>query len=216
MRHRRATTLALCILPLPCVSGVSWRNDKTSSSGRSHLVDAASQSLTLDCAVGPLPSWGANTRPSHLLASGPRLPRIYEVALNELQELEAEPLCHRVAARQLVSNCQLLDGKDEASVLTHIGRQTRDFVDSYAASLAICDLERGSFVIPAECSQFREPVLSGLPMLNEPRLHVTSKQIERCLTGLAASDSAWNTWISYRHKAVRFCEAARADNEKGM
>ena len=154
-------------------------------------------------------------RPSEILQSSSRLPNVYAVALSELQELESEPLCHRVAARLLVSNCQLLDGKDEATVLTDSGRQLRDFIDSYAASLAICDLERGRFTIPSECNKFRESALSQLSPGEEPTLHVSSKEIDICLSALATSDSAWNTWISYRHKALRFCEAARVDNEKG-
>ncbi|KAK4248549.1 hypothetical protein C7999DRAFT_13509, partial [Corynascus novoguineensis] len=145
-----------------------------------------------------------------------RLPNIYAVALSELQELESEPLCHRVAARLLVNNCQLVDGKDEATILTDTGRKVRDFVDSYAASLAICDLERGSFTIPKECAKFREPSLSQIAMRDEPQLHVSSSEIGLCLSGLAASDAAWSTWVSYRHKALRFCEAARADNEKAQ
>lgn len=144
-----------------------------------------------------------------------RLPKIYDVAMQELEQLQAEPLCHRIAARLLVNNCQLLDGKDDATVLTDSGRQVRDFVDSYAASLAICDLERGSFDIPSGCSPFRETSLAVLPNSNIPRLHVSPQQIDSCLSGLARSDPAWNTWVSYRHKALRFCEAARADNEKG-
>ncbi|PFH62402.1 hypothetical protein XA68_13841 [Ophiocordyceps unilateralis] len=139
---------------------------------------------------------------------------IYAVTLRELQELESEPLCHRIAARLLVNNCQLLDGQDEASVLTDSGRATRDFVDFFAASLAICDLERGSFLIPQSCSQFREPILAELPVPPKPQLHVSPSDIDNCLRGLARSDSAWNTWVSYRHKALRFCDAARADNEK--
>ncbi|KAI1769397.1 hypothetical protein GGR53DRAFT_461557 [Hypoxylon sp. FL1150] len=118
----------------------------------------------------------------------------YEVALNELRELESEPLCHRTAARLLVNNCELLEGKNDATAMTDSGRKIRDFVDSYAASLAICDLERGSFQIPRECDNFRESVLSQLSLENWGHLH--------------------NTWVSYRHKALRFCEAARADNEK--
>lgn len=143
------------------------------------------------------------------------LPQVYALALNELQELESEPLCHRNAARLLVNNCQLLDGKDEATVLTDSGRAARDFVDSYAASLAICDLERGSFRIPSSCAQFQEETLMRLPTPTKPELHVSTKEIDMCLEGLAQSDSAWNTWVSYRHKALRFCDAARADNEKG-
>ncbi|GJC81328.1 hypothetical protein ColLi_04166 [Colletotrichum liriopes] len=136
--------------------------------------------------------------------------------MQELQELESEPLCHRIAARLLVNNCQLLDGKDDATVLTDSGRQVRDFVDSYAASLAICDLERGSFVIPSSCAPFRERSLVNIPDSSIPRLHASPQQIDSCLSGLAKSDSAWNTWVSYRHKALRFCEAARADNEKAQ
>ena len=113
-----------------------------------------------------------------------------------------------------MNDCQVLDGKDEATVLTDSGRQVRDFVDFYAASLAICDLERGSFDIPAECAGFKEGSLVHLPASQKHRLHVSSKEIDSCLAGLAKSDSAWSTWVSYRHKALRFCEAARADNEK--
>ncbi|KAI8267662.1 hypothetical protein K4K56_004464 [Colletotrichum sp. SAR 10_98] len=145
-----------------------------------------------------------------------RLPNIYAVAMQELQELESEPLCHRIAARLLVNNCQLLDGKDDATVLIDSGRQIRDFVDSYAASLAICDLERGSFDIPSGCAPFRENSLAQIPDSKFPRLHVSPQQIDSCLSGLARSDSAWNTWVSYRHKALRFCEAARADNDKAQ
>ncbi|OIW24396.1 hypothetical protein CONLIGDRAFT_718356 [Coniochaeta ligniaria NRRL 30616] len=154
--------------------------------------------------------------PSDALQHQLRLPDVYAVALNELKELEAQPLCHRVAARLLVNNCQLLDGKDEATILTDSGRQLRDFVDSYAASLAICDLERGAFKIPYQCAKFRESALSQLAMRNEAYMHVTSKEIDSCLSALGVSDSAWNTWVSYRHKALRFCEAARADNEKAQ
>lgn len=144
-----------------------------------------------------------------------RLPNIYAVALNELQELQSEPLCHRNAARLLVNDCQLLDGKDDATILTDSGRRVRDFVDSYAASLAICDLERGNFAIPSSCARFQEGVLASLSPSKTSQLHVSPQEIDGCLSGLAKSDSAWNTWVSYRHKALRFCEAARSDNEKG-
>jgi len=142
---------------------------------------------------------------------------VYAATLDELHELESAPLCHRNAARLLVNNCELLDGKDDATVLTDSGQTSRDFVDSYAASLAICDLERGSFNIPHSCAQFQEQALARLAISShsQPQLHVSTSEIDRCLEGLAQSDSAWNTWVSYRHKALRFCEAARVDNLKG-
>ncbi|KAK4233380.1 nuclear fusion protein KAR5 [Achaetomium macrosporum] len=184
----QARLLVLALLVL-CINGFTWGN------GRSGRV-----ATTLD-------------KPSEM-PSNSRLPNIYAVALSELQELELDPLCHRVAARLLVNNCELVDGKDEATILTDSGRKVRDFVDSYAASLAICDLERGNFAIPEECAKFREPSLSQIAIRNEPQLHVSSREIGLCLSALAASDAAWNTWVSYRHKALRFCEAARADHEK--
>lgn len=114
-----------------------------------------------------------------------------------------------------MNDCQMLEGKDEATILIDSGRQVRDFVDFYAASLAICDLERGSFTIPPECAKFREGPLGQFTVPQRSHLHVSSKEIDSCLSALAKSDSAWSTWVSYRHKALRFCEAARADNEKG-
>ncbi|KAH8845679.1 hypothetical protein MCOR27_003309 [Pyricularia oryzae] len=139
---------------------------------------------------------------------------VYADALRQLQQLESEPLCHRIAARLLVTNCQLLDGKDEATVLTDSGRLIRDFVEAYAASLAICDLERGDFHIPSACSPFREHALAKVSAHRDLSLHVSSSQIQACISGLKSPDSAWGTYISYRHKALQFCEAARADQEK--
>lgn len=153
---------------------------------------------------------------SQLLQTASQAPSPYDLALQELKQLESGPLCHQTAAKLLVNNCQLLEGKDDATILTDSGRQIRDFVDAYAASLAICDLERGRFEIPNECAPFREPVLSHLTPQLKTQLHVSSQEIGNCLSALGASDSAWNTWISYRHKALRFCEAARVDNEKSM
>ncbi|KAF6521978.1 hypothetical protein HZS61_013506 [Fusarium oxysporum f. sp. conglutinans] len=143
-----------------------------------------------------------------------RLSNVYTTALQELQDLESEPLCHRIAARLLVNNCHLLDSQDDAKIHIDSGRAARDFVDSYAASLAICDLERGSFRIPVSCSKFRESTLATLSASPIPQIHVSTVEIDECLEGLAQSDSAWNTWVSYRHKALRFCDAARADHQK--
>lgn len=161
------------------------------------------------------PRHDLNLSPYEMLQSASRPSDVYAAALSELQDLESQPLCHRVAARLLVGNCQLLDGKDEATILTDSGRRIRDFVDAYSASMAICDLERGRFTIPSTCDKFREPQLIQMPLDQQARLHVTSREIDSCLSGLGQEPSAWSTWISYRHKALMFCEAARADQEKG-
>ena len=136
------------------------------------------------------------------------------MAIKELQDLESQSLCHRTAARLLINDCQILEGKDDATVLTDSGRMVRDFVDFYAASLAICDLERASFIIPAECTRFREESLAQIPVSQQHKLHVSTSEISSCMASLRKSPSAWTTWVSYRDKAQRFCEDARADNEK--
>ncbi|KAL2890547.1 hypothetical protein HOO65_021089 [Ceratocystis lukuohia] len=147
-------------------------------------------------------------------------PGILDATLTELATLESQPLCHRTAALFLMDDCHLLNGKNEATMLMDTGPQIRDFVDSYAASLAICDLERGSFVIPESCSKFREEELAKAASTADanggggPKMALTTTEIGACLSGLSKSDSAWNTWVSYRHKALRFCEVARIDNEK--
>ena len=200
--------LALFALIQCSKAAFSWRGEKRAVEGRS----AASPS----CLPADIPpAHEVESDSSQITQREIHLHNIFSLALSELQELESEPLCHRVAARLLVNNCQLVDGKDEATILTDSGRQVRDFVDSYAASLAICDLERGSFIIPPECGKFREASLSQIAIRSEPQLHVSAHEIGLCLSALATSDAAWSTWISYRHKALRFCEAARGENEKG-
>ncbi|KAI9151791.1 Omega-amidase NIT2 [Paramyrothecium foliicola] len=191
-------SLWIWVLLLTQINALSWPKKPTVSGDEGLLHDSPP------------------AQPHTLQVSTPEsgLSNVYAKTLNELQALESEPLCHRVAARLLIHNCQLLDGKDEATALTDSGRATRDFVDSYAASLAICDLERGSFKIPHSCSKFREASLSRISPPTVPQLHASPAEVQSCLEGLAQSDSAWSTWISYRHKALRFCEAARAENEK--
>lgn len=215
---RARIALFFWALLVPNIYALSWRAQKKVADGKLILVGAKHliQSRSNGFPVVTNSYREVPVSPSEMLQQPSRLPNIYALALSELQELESEPLCHRVAARLLVNNCQLVDGKDDATILTDSGRQVRDFVDSYAASLAICDLERGRFKIPSECTKFREPTLSQIAVRNEPQLHVSSQEISSCLSALAASDAAWSTWISYRHKALRFCEAARADHEKGM
>ncbi|KAM7204954.1 nuclear fusion protein KAR5 [Naviculisporaceae sp. PSN 640] len=209
--------IALWALLAPGIQAFSWGSERRAARRESYFREQQPLAESNMPKVATRPTFNNNANPSEILQnSASRLSDVYALAVHELQELESEPLCHRVAARLLVNNCQLVDGKDEATILTDSGRQVRDFVDSYAASLAICDLERGRFVIPHQCTKFREPALSEVAIRNEPQLHVSTKEIELCLSALGQSDAAWSTWISYRHKALRFCEAARADNEKSQ
>ncbi|KAK2074579.1 hypothetical protein P8C59_008774 [Phyllachora maydis] len=146
----------------------------------------------------------------------PKSPRFYESALKELQELESKPFCNRIATKLLVDNCQLIDGKDEDSILQDSGRYIRDFVDAYGAALAICELERGTFTIPKQCAKLQEPALAKLALHQEPQLHMNTAEILDCLTALAMDHSTWNTWLHFRGQAVMYCHASRVDNEKAQ
>jgi hypothetical protein len=219
-----ATTIAFAfvylvsILSAGLVEGISWNPQKPLHRKSFSRSIYHSLYLLLTAYTGiavPSPPERHVPEESNAKNTLPQLSNVYAVAVKELQELESQPLCHRIAARLLVNNCHLLEGQDETTVLTDSGRITRDFIDAYAASLAICDLERGSFAIPRSCAKFREPAIADIATPKTPSLHVSTAEIDKCLEGLAQADSAWNTWVSYRHKAVRFCEAARAANEKG-
>ena len=201
------------ILSVGFVEGISW-NPQKSLQRKASNVFIVIFVLLLTCSTGVATTSAPESYETYKNTL-PQLSNIYAIAVKELQELESQPLCHRIAARLLVNNCHLLEGQDETTILTDSGRITRDFIDAYAASLAICDLERGSFAIPRSCAKFREPVIADIATPKTPSLHVSTAEIDKCLEGLAQADSAWNTWVSYRHKAVRFCEAARVDSEKG-
>ncbi|KAL8337831.1 hypothetical protein RB601_006758 [Gaeumannomyces tritici] len=201
---KAARFLLLLGLWAHCASGLGWGRRQRSP------AHEPAQQVTSGLWVAPSVGFPSSESTEKRL----RLPDVYVAALRELQELESEPLCHRIAARLLVTNCQLVDGKDEATVLTDSGRQVRDFIEAYAASLALCDLERGGFQISPACSPFREPVLSRISIHEDAGLHVSSSQIQTCISSLRSPDSAWGTYISYRHKALQFCEAARVDQEK--
>ena len=224
MSYRLILTIAIFLVMADSALSFSWGREEQVTSGK---VPAKNK-------TNPSTYAFRETTNYHFLGSKPPadhdvfIPRdhhrlearhdVYAMAVKELQELEAAPLCHRVAARLLMNQCELVDGKNEATILTDTGHQIRDFVDAFAASLAICDLERGSFQIPKECSELQEPALSRLALQSQGKMnfHLTTREIAKCLKALSASDAAWVTWVSYRERAVRFCEAARADNEKGQ
>ncbi|KXJ90505.1 hypothetical protein Micbo1qcDRAFT_226459 [Microdochium bolleyi] len=137
-------------------------------------------------------------------------------ASEEILALEGEPVCHTVAARFLSNNCQVLDGKDDATILTDSGRHIRDFLESYAVSLAICDLERGNKTVPDQCIKFRESSLTHIPIHDMAHLHVTSDEIQACLSTFATSAVVWGTYISHKQNALRFCEASLSENNRSQ
>jgi hypothetical protein len=134
----------------------------------------------------------------------------------ELKRLEDEPTCHRVAVKLLMNNCQGLENIGEDDYQSDNGHLQKHQVESFAASLAICDLERGRFIIPHACSPFTGSAMYRVARDGKGKLQVSPEQVGGCLEALGQDHSHWNTWLSYRDKALLFCRAARYDIDKGI
>ncbi|KAK6602311.1 hypothetical protein H4I95_07413 [Botrytis cinerea] len=134
-----------------------------------------------------------NTK-SELVNARSRNNELYSSAMLELKRLEEEPICHRVAAQLLMSNCEGLEDINQHEYDLYSGRVQRHYVESLAASLAICDMERSSMVVPDACESFRLPSL------------------------LRASQEAEGNYkyrrMSYRDNCLLICQAARSDIDK--
>jgi len=152
--------------------------------------------------------------PSEILESSRPQPHFYAAALLEIKRLEEKPICHRMAAQLLVKNCQGMKDLDVHEYQVASDRMQRRHVETFAASLAMCDMERAKFDIPKACTHFRssalEDALRGLG-----KLTVSPKDVERCLEGLGQDHSHWNTWLSYRDSSLLLCRGASVDSGKG-
>ncbi|KAB8293793.1 hypothetical protein EYC80_009277 [Monilinia laxa] len=143
-----------------------------------------------------------------------RTNELYSSAMLELKRLEEEPICHRVAAQLLMSNCEGLEDISQKEYDLYSGRVQRHYVESLAASLAICDMERSSMVVPDACESFRLPALLHASQEAEGKLQVSQNEVGACLKGLGKDPSHWLSWTSYRDNCLLICQAARSDIDK--
>lgn len=152
--------------------------------------------------------------PGELLRSKSRRPDVFDKAMVELKRLEHEPICHRVAARLLVNNCRGLEELNEHNYQFNGNEEQRHHVDSFTISLTTCELERMALNIPGECSPFTSTALFQHSRDGREKLDVSPGQVNECLRGIAQDPRNLQTWISYRDKALLFCQAARLDLDK--
>ncbi|CAD6449326.1 d4c2e595-a039-4705-b477-c40f1496fb1f [Sclerotinia trifoliorum] len=143
-----------------------------------------------------------------------RTNELYSSAMLELKRLEEEPICHRVAAQLLMSNCEGLEDINQKEYDLYSGRIQRHYVESLAASLAICDMERSSMVVPDSCESFRLPSLLRASQEADGKLQVSQNEVGACLKGLGKDPSHWLSWTSYRDNCLLICQAARSDIDK--
>ncbi|KAM3079462.1 hypothetical protein ACMFMG_005893 [Clarireedia jacksonii] len=189
-------------LGLAMVSAFSWKSATKMPSGREH------------------PEVGYDEHTVHkssqvdLKQSRNRANELYASAMLQLKRLEEEPICHRVAAQLLMSNCQGLENINQKEYDLYSGRIQRHYVESLAASLAICDMERSSMVVPDACESFRLPSLLRASQEGEGKLQITQDEVGVCLEGLGKNPSHWLSWTSYRDNCLLICQVARSDIEK--
>jgi hypothetical protein len=145
-----------------------------------------------------------------------RANELYASAMLQLKRLEEEPVCHRVAAQLLMSNCQGLENINQKEYDLYSGRIQRHYVESLAASLAICDMERSSMIVPDACESFRLPSLLRASREGDGKLQITQDEVGGCLEGLGKNPSHWLSWTSYRDNCLLICQVARSDIEKGF
>ena len=142
---------------------------------------------------------------------------VYHNALSILDDIQASPSCHRLAASTLLNSCQSLDippNQAEESI--------EDIRSQYAAQLATCEITSAGSAVPHNC---RSLVPSSHTASGEaPRTSgkATSKlgpqpkrQLGLCLKTLESRPQWWTSYSNNRQNAATMCQAARVNIEKG-
>lgn len=161
----------------------------------------------------------ASFTPGEMLDSKSRKPELYELALTDLKKLGKESTCHQIATKLYMSSCQLfqeLELRSEGRIATRGGGRLQDYIDSFAISRAICDLETAHAAIPHTCESFREPALLGvMDSKGVQSLDISHEQIGQCMKGLHSDQKSWTSYNSNRDSAALLCRASRLDIDKG-
>ncbi|EKD15193.1 nuclear membrane fusion protein Kar5 [Drepanopeziza brunnea f. sp. 'multigermtubi' MB_m1] len=150
--------------------------------------------------------------PQELLDS--RKPEVYSEALVRLKRLEGEPICHRVAAQLLMNNCRGLEGINEQTYQLNSDHIQRHHVETFAASLTTCEIERlgdpeaREDPVPQACSIFSSSVLFEHAREQKGKLNVSHEEVHSCIIALTKIENGYATWLSYRDTALMFCRAA--------
>ena len=152
--------------------------------------------------------------PSALLEQSRPQPHFYTAAMIEIKRLEEKPICQRMAAQLLMKNCQDMKDLDVHEYQIASDKMQRNHVETFAASLALCDMERAKFDVPSACAPFRRSAIEDA-IRDSGKLKAAEKDIERCLAGLGQDHSHWSTWLSYRDTSLLLCRGASIDSGKG-
>lgn len=156
-------------------------------------------------------------------------PEAFTQALHILTALESAPSCNRLATANLIDSCQSLGSPNNAN--HHIVFTLDEVKSTFAARLAVCELQGAHAAIPSQCSTLlpdgRKPESRSLRCLlpksdcsNEKKSDMFSTttvgELNHCLAALESRPQWWTSYSNARQNAVVMCHAARIEIEKGM
>lgn len=111
-----------------------------------------------------------------------------------------------------MKHCQLLEEFE-----SHAGDRLQDYIDSFAASLAICDLQAADANIPSLCDLFQEQTLQSIIISsNTQGLHASREQVGHCLKGLHSDQNSWVSFNGNKETANSLCRTAKDDIARGI
>ena len=130
-------------------------------------------------------------------------------ALTILKSMESAPSCSRLAVTAFWNQCQTTQKSPH-------GKQTAidDTKNAFAASLAICELQAAKIPGPRSCNMIAS-ILSS-PRTSGGQSPLEIPHLDRCLNSLHSDPMLWTSYSNNRQNAQVLCEAARAENHKGL
>jgi len=148
-------------------------------------------------------------------------------ALRIITSLETSPSCHRLATSTLIDSCRSLEADRAQRDASNLALDS--VKSTFAARLAVCELQGASALIPHDCVVMTAKVQSSglkcmLPGKNCPakgastllqHVEISSNQVGKCLKALESRPQWWTSYSNARQNAVVICQAARAEVEKG-
>lgn len=159
---------------------------------------------------------------------------VYFKAIDLITALESAPSCNQQATATLLKACSTLEHVSiPAKPRSGSHAITLDGVKStYAARLAICELNGAGAVPPANCSRIvaPQPSRSGRGFMNfmgrGPQRQglatelnddtISGEDLSRCLRSLASRPQWWTSYSNARQNAVVMCQAVRSETDRGM
>ena len=144
---------------------------------------------------------------THLKTSIEDRSKVYSKAVALLVQMQTGPSCRRLAATDLMTDCRSVEGA-AASTLPNLD----DVKESYAARLAVCELQRADVEVPSQCNFFSH---LGTESPSKVTARTTNFVLRPCLKSLESKPQWWTSYSNARQETEVMCQASRIEIEKG-